>query len=179
MAQDITPDTAATHPTPPSSTRFELTTFFEGRTVAWGIFEDRFGRMRRRFQVEMQGCWHGDVFHLEEKFVYDTGDTELRTWIVTPAGDGRFTASCADCVGGAVGVCDRQSIKMRYRFRLALSGRNIIVEFDDRIYCIDQDRAVNRAVMRKWGIKLGELSLFFQRESVATHASPERPVAKG
>lgn len=146
------------------SKRFELTTFLEGRTTAWGIFEDRFGQLRRRFTVEMHGTWHGDAFHLDETFVYGTGEREMRTWIVMPRGAGQFTATCADCVGGAVGICDDDSIRMRYRFRLRLSGHDVIVAFDDRIYRMGDDIAVNRAVMSKWGIKLGALSLFFRRE---------------
>lgn len=155
MAQDM----AAAAPL-----RFELTTFLEGRTTAWGIFEDRFGRLRRRFEVEMNGRWHGAEFHLDESFLYDTGEREHRTWIVTPLGDGRFKASCADCVGAASGQSDHQCIRMRYRFRLQLASRAITVAFDDRIYRMNDDMAVNRATMRKWGIKLGELSLFFHRD---------------
>ncbi len=145
-------------------TLFELTTFLEGRTTAWGIFEDRFGRLRRRFSVEMHGAWQGGVFQLNERFVYDTGEAEVRTWIVTPRGSGRFTATCPDCIGVAVGECDDDRIRMRYRFRLQLSGSVMIVTFDDRIYRMGDDIAVNRAVMSKWGIKLGALSLFFHRE---------------
>lgn len=147
------------------SARFELTEFLEGRTSAWGIFEDRFGRLRRRFSVEMHGRWDGDTFVLEESFNYDTGEREERTWRVVPAGGGRFTATCPDCIGTATGECDSQSIRMRYRFRLKLETRAISVDFDDRIYRMGDTIAVNRATMRKWGVKLGELSLFFTRAS--------------
>ena len=33
---------------------FSLTSFLEGRTRAWGVFEDRFGRVKRRFEVELR-----------------------------------------------------------------------------------------------------------------------------
>jgi hypothetical protein len=52
---------------------------------------------------------------------------------------------------------------MSYRFRLKLASREIVVTFDDRLHRIGEMGAVNRATMSKWGIKLGELSLFFQR----------------
>ena len=52
---------------------------------------------------------------------------------------------------------------MAYRFRLKLNAREIAVDFDDRIYRIEDGVAINRTTMSKWGIKLGELSLFFQR----------------
>ena len=93
MASDI----PELHPGP----QFELTSFLEGRTSAWGVFEDRFGKLRRRFSVEMVGRWLDDVFLLEESFTYDDGARETRVWRVAPSGEGQFTASCADCVGTA------------------------------------------------------------------------------
>lgn len=156
MPQDMTPGMA--------SGRFELTTFLEGRTGAWGVFEDRFGRLRRRFNVEMYGRWQGEAFVLDESFVYDTGERDERTWCVMPRGGGRFTATCPDCVGSAEGESDGQTIRMRYRFLLRLPSGVISVDFDDRIYRMGDTIAVNRATMRKWGVKLGELSLFFRRE---------------
>lgn len=155
MAQDMAPTEAQ---------RFELTKFLEGRSEAWGIFEDRFGKLRRRIGVEMHGRWEGGRFHLDERFIYDGDEHELRTWIVTPLGEGRFTATCPDCVGVAVGHCDEHSIEMSYRFRLKLSGRELVVSFHDRIYRMGDTIAVNRATMRFWGVKLGELSLFFRRQ---------------
>jgi hypothetical protein len=146
-----------------SRERFELTTFLDGRTSAWGIFEDRFGRLRRRFDVEMNGRWEGGTFVLDETFLYDTGAREERTWRVVPTGGGRFTATCADCVGSAAGECDSHSIRMRYKFRLKLDWREVDVDFDDRIYRMGPMVAINRATMSKWGVKLGELSLFFER----------------
>jgi Protein of unknown function (DUF3833) len=142
---------------------FELTTFLEGHTRAWGVFEDRFGRVRRRLSVDMNGRWDGGVFVLEERFEYDGDAVEMRTWRVVPLGDGRFRASCPDCVGEANGESTADSVRMSYRFRLKLESREIVVTFDDRLYRIGDGIAVNRATMSKWGIKLGELSLFFQR----------------
>ena len=147
----------------PDDIRFELTRFLEGKTTAWGIFEDRFGRLRRKFEVEMTGAWRGNAFVLDERFVYDTGETEQRQWTVVPARDGEFTATCPDCVGSAKGRCDENSIRMSYRFRLKIGGREIVVLFSDRIYRMSAGTAVNRATMSKWGVRLGELSLFFRR----------------
>lgn len=143
---------------------FDLTSFFDGRTTAWGVFEDRFGRLCRRFTIEMNGSWKNGVFHLDETFQYDTGESEQRTWLVSRAADGRFTASCPDCVGSAHGQADSNSTRMNYRFKLKVNARSFIVRFDDRIYRMDAGTAVNRATMSKWGIKLGELSLFFRRD---------------
>ena len=156
---------------------FELTTFLEGRTSAWGVFEDRFGKVRRRFTVDMIGRWRDGIFYLDETFAYDGGTHETRIWRVAPDAKGQFTATCADCVGTAYGSCDADTIRMSYRFRLKLDTRSIDVHFDDRIYRVGDGIAVNRATMSKWGVKLGEVSLFFRRDDVATAAKDQLAVA--
>ncbi|MBS0242638.1 MAG: DUF3833 family protein, partial [Proteobacteria bacterium] len=75
-----------------------------------------------------------------------------------------------DCVGEAAGECADDSIRMSYRFRLKLEARELVVTFDDRLYRVSDTIAVNRAIMSKWGIKLGELSLFFQRTPAASRS---------
>ena len=159
MAQG-TPRQAA----PDNLAGFDLTVFFAGRTTAWGIFEDRFGRLRRHFRIELDGRWIEDQFQLDERFSYNEGDREDRRWMVTPLGRGRFTATCPDCVGQADGQFDAQTIRMRYKFRLPIGGRTIVVSFDDRIHLIGAELAVNRATVSKWGVRLGEVSVFFRRE---------------
>ena len=157
MANDMTPIN--------SDPRFELTTFLAGSTRAWGIFEDRFGRLRRRFDVEMYGQWQNDVFRLDERFAYDDGRVENRTWLVTPVSAERFEATSDDCVGKASGTCLPGMIQMFYAFRLKLPARVLTVDFDDRIYRISARTAVNRATVSKWGVRLGELSLFFEKQA--------------
>lgn len=173
MAQDMAPqdiperdrmrDSRQTKERAATPGLFELTSFLAGHTRAWGIFEDRFGRVRRRLAVEMHGRWQDDVFVLNERFVYDGTETEFRTWRVTDDGDGHFRGTCDDCVGEARGTCGPDSVRMSYRFRLKLESREIVVHFDDRLHRVGETMAVNRAIMSKWGVRLGELSLFFER----------------
>ena len=143
---------------------FELTTFLHGRTRAWGIFEDRFGRLRRRFDVAMAGTWSSGVFVLDEQFIYDDGRIEHRVWRVTPLAEGRFSATCDDCIGHAMGQSAVDRVEMTYKFRLRLPSRTLVVDFLDRLYKINDTTAVNRATVSKWGIRIGELSLFFVKE---------------
>ena len=163
MANDMTP-IATGEP-------FQLTTFLHGHTKAWGVFEDRFGRLRRLFEVDMQGGWQDGVFVLDERFAYDDGRVEQRTWRVKPLSAGRFEATCTECVGAAYGESANGMIRMSYTFRLKLPSRTVTVDFEDRLYRMSPRTAVNRATVRKWGVRLGELSLFFERQSGTTTAS--------
>jgi hypothetical protein len=147
-----------------SEPRFELPSFLTGTTKAWGIFEDRFGRLRLRFDVKMKGSWLDGVFKLDERFAYDDGRVEHRVWLVKHVSADRFEATCDDCVGVASGTYSEGQIHMSYTFRLRLPSRVVNVDIDDRLYRINAHTAVNRSTVRKWGIRIGEISLFFERQ---------------
>ncbi|MEM9783852.1 MAG: DUF3833 family protein, partial [Pseudomonadota bacterium] len=44
----------------------EMERFFVGPLTAHGIFQDRFGDLRRSFVVDAFGSWDGEVLTLEE-----------------------------------------------------------------------------------------------------------------
>ncbi len=48
--------------------------------LATGQFQDVFGTVRRRFDVEINGTWDGETLTLVEDFVYEDGSTEQRIW---------------------------------------------------------------------------------------------------
>jgi hypothetical protein len=157
--------------------RFDLPTFLAGSTKAWGIFEDRFGRLRRRFDVDIHGSWHDGVFQLDERFVYDDGRIEQRIWRVKPITADRFEATCDDCIGVAAGTYADGMVHMSYAFRLRLPSRVVHVNIDDRLYRINAHTAVNRSTVRKWGIKIGEISLFFERQPLPLGLGlPDQPI---
>ena len=43
-------------------------------------------------------------------------------------------------------------------------GKNIKVSFDDWIFKQDEEVAINRATLTKFGFKVGELTVFFMRD---------------
>ena len=44
--------------------KLNLFEFFKGETVAYGIFEDRFGKLRRQFRVKIKGVLKKTLLHL-------------------------------------------------------------------------------------------------------------------
>jgi Protein of unknown function (DUF3833) len=152
---------------PRNAVGLDITQFLAGRSQAYGVFQDRFGRVRRSFEVTVAGKWDGPVFVLDEAFVYDDGERETRQWRVTKGADGRFTATCADCIGTAQGRAEADGWRMRYGFRLRLKKRALAVQFDDRMIRVGQHLAINRARVSKWGITLGEVMIVFERQDGA------------
>ncbi|MEM7776219.1 MAG: DUF3833 family protein [Pseudomonadota bacterium] len=146
----------------------DLTRFFEGRAVAWGVFEDRFGTVKRRFQIELDGRWVNEAsFELSETFTFSDGETETRIWELVPSPDDRsFIGRCSDAVGLATGAISPGMAAMRYTFRLKMKDRAVNLEFHDRFYPVGDDGLLNRTRVTKWGIKVGEVTAFFQRQPV-------------
>jgi hypothetical protein len=146
--------------------RLDLFAYFEGRSRAWGIFEDRFGRLRRSFTVEILGRHEGkDGFVLEEDFLYDDGERERRVWRITRVGPDLFEGRADDVIGVAQGRTAGNALNWRYVLALKIGSGTWNVDFDDWMYLQPGGVLLNRARVSKWGIDLGEVTLSFQRET--------------
>lgn len=139
----------------------DLRRYFNGRLTAYGLFQDRSGQVVRRFTVVMDCRWDGDQGVLDEAFTYSDGRTERRVWRLTRLADGRYTGRADDVVGEASGQVRGNAFNWRYTLRLPVDGRTYDVQFDDWMYLMDDRVMLNKAVMSKFGIRLGEVTLTF------------------
>ena len=143
---------------------FDLQTYFTGDLKAHGMVSDRGGRVIRRFVVDLRGKWQGDQGTLDELFVYDDGERQRRIWRLRKLGDGRYSGQADDVVGEAFGEQAGAAFNWRYTLRLPVRGEVYDVQFDDWIHLIDEKTALNRAIMSKWGVRVGEVTLSFTRK---------------
>ena len=142
----------------------DLKTYFDGELVAHGLFTDRSGKVVRRFVVQMTGRWNGNQGTLDERFTYSDGKTERRVWRLTDEGGGRWSGRADDVVGVAEGVASGNALNWRYTLSLPVDGKVYEVQFDDWMYLMDERVMLNKAVMSKFGIRLGEVTLSFHRK---------------
>jgi Protein of unknown function (DUF3833) len=142
----------------------DLKTYFNGDLVAHGIFTDRSGKVARRFTVQMTGTWQGNQGVLDERFTYSDGKTERRVWRLTDLGGGRWSGRADDVVGEAVGLAAGNALNWRYTLRLPVGDKVYDVQFDDWMYLMDDKVMLNKAVMSKFGIRLGEVTLSFYKK---------------
>ena len=77
--------------------------YFAGETQAWGLFEDRFGTIRRQFSVDIVGTWDGEFLTLDEKFVFEDGERDRRIWKIRKTSDKTYTGTADDVIGEATG----------------------------------------------------------------------------
>jgi hypothetical protein len=147
--------------------RFVLEDYFAGDTKAWGIVRDRFGVVRRQFTVDMTGTWDGETLTLDEHFVYDDGATDRRTWTVRRIDENTYEGQAGDVIGTATGRSFGNALNWRYTLALPIGGRTWHVDFNDWMLLQPHDVLINRADMSKFGIRLGEIVLFFRKDSAA------------
>ena len=139
----------------------DLKQYFNGTLDAYGIFTDRSGKVVKRFTVVMKGSWNGDEGVLDEDFFYSDGTLQKRVWRLKRLPDGRYTGTADDVVGEAQGQARGNAFNWTYTLALPVDGRVWHVDFDDWMYLMDDRVMLNTAVMSKWGVKLGEVTLSF------------------
>ncbi len=139
----------------------DLKQYFNGTLDAYCIFTDRSGKVVKRFTVVMKGSWNGDEGVLDEDFVYSDGSLQKRIWRLKRLPDRRYTGTADDVVGEARGQARGNAFNWTYTLALPVDGRVWHVDFDDWMYLMDDRVMLNTAVMSKWGVKLGEVTLSF------------------
>jgi Protein of unknown function (DUF3833) len=156
--------------TPVLEPRFRIEEYFPGKTRAWGIFQDRFGRLRRQFTVDIDGTWDGETLTLVEDFTYDDGKTERRTWTIRPNGAQGYEGTADGVIGAAEGRCCGNALNWRYRFALRVGDNTWKVAFDDWMFLQGDGVMINRAAVTKFGIDLGEVTIAFRKDNAHTAA---------
>jgi hypothetical protein len=148
--------------------RLILEDYFAGRTVGWGIFEDRFGNLRREFKVDIAGTWDGKTLTMVEDFVYSDGEIDQRIWRVEKVDDHRYRGRADDVIGVAEGTVEGKALTWTYEVMLDIGGTERKVRFTDWLFLQDDEVLINRASVTKFGIELGTLTLFFRKPTSDT-----------
>lgn len=141
----------------------DLREYFNGKVDAWGIIQDRSGKVLKRMTVEMTCTWNGDVGTLDERFTYADGTKETRVWTIRKQGN-RYVGTAADVVGEASGEASGNTLRWRYVLDAKREGGGTIhLDMDDWMWLIDDKTMVNKTSFSKFGIHFGEVTIFFRK----------------
>lgn len=151
-----------------SERQLDLEEFFEGRTIAKGQFQDVFGTVRRRFDVTIDGVWDGRTLMLTEDFVYEDGATERRVWTLTKTGADTWQGTAPGVIGTATGEERGDAFNWTYTIDLPIPSADGTVEtmrvaFDDWMWLMSDDRLLNRAYVRRFGLDIGDVVIWFEK----------------
>jgi hypothetical protein len=143
--------------------RFILEDFFEGKTKAWGMFHDRFGILRREFEVDITGTWDGTTLILDEEFDYADGEKDRRVWTIQKVDGNTYTGTADDILGTAAGRTFGNALNWTYDMNLKVGDGSWRVRFDDWMFLQPGGVLLNRASISKWGLEIGVVTLSFSR----------------
>lgn len=141
----------------------ELRDYFNGTLDAYGVFTDRSGQVVKRFTVLMTCAWTGDEGVLDEDFTYSDGSKQRRIWRLKRLGPNQYSGSADDVVGVADGRQSGNAFNWTYTMALPVDGKVYQVQFDDWMYLMGDKVMLNKATMRKFGFRLGEVILSFSK----------------
>jgi hypothetical protein len=146
-----------------SARQLRLEEFFDGRLRAQGQFQDIFGTVRRRFDVDIRGDWDGQRLRLVEDFVYEDASTEQRIWTLVKTGDRTWQGTAPGVIGVATGQEDGDRFNWRYEIDLPVPDGTLRVTFDDWMWLMSDDRLLNIAYMKRFGVDIGQVVINFEK----------------
>ena len=144
--------------------RLIIEEYLSGNVKAWGILQNRSGKVTRQFSADLNGKWDGKELILDEKFVWNDGEIQTRQWKINKIDEHHYDGTAGDVVGTAKGYSYGPAFKFEYVLLVPVKGRVIKITFDDWIFKQDDRVAINRAVMTKFGIKVAELTVMFVKD---------------
>lgn len=142
---------------------FRLEEYFLGETTAYGIFEDRFHKLRRQFKVDITGALDGNTLTLDEQFYYADGEEDERIWTIEILGDGLYRGTANDVPDMAEGKAVGNAFNWKYKVDLPVNGDTWRVGFNDWMYLLEDNVVMNRAYVTRWGIEIGEVTIVFRK----------------
>ena len=140
----------------------DLAQYFNGTIDGWGMFQDRSGKILKRFHVKIDAAWTGNQGTLDEHFEFTDGTRENRVWKLVKDGD-RYTGTAGDVVGTATGSAAGNALRWSYVLALPVDGTTWHMHMDDWMYLIDEKTMLNRTAMSKFGVAVGQVTLSFRK----------------
>jgi len=138
--------------------------YFNGPIKAWGIVQDRDGKVLSRFDVVMQGSWRGDVGTLKEHFTYYDGKKQQRVWKIHKLPDGTYEGEASDIIGKATGQTSGSAVRWSYVMDVPVDDTTYRFTFDDWMWLMNDGVLINRSYLRKFGFTVAELTIVMKKQ---------------
>ena len=144
--------------------RLIIEEYLKGEVKAWGILQNRSGKVTRQFSAILNGKWVGTQLILDETFNWDDGEIQNRQWKINKIDEHNYEGTAGDVVGKAKGFSYGPAFKFEYVLLVPVKGKEIKITFDDWIFMQDEKVAINRAKMTKFGIRVADLTVVFVKD---------------
>jgi hypothetical protein len=142
--------------------RLNPKTFFNGDLVAHGVVKNRSGEVTRYFTAQIKAYWANDLGTLEERFEFNDGEIQHRTWTLTPTDQG-YDATAGDVLGIGKAMFKGNAMKLDYILEVNYKGSPLALSVEDWMWLVDERTLLNESTLRKWGFKVGSVQLVISR----------------
>ena len=143
---------------------FDLKAYFTGPIKAWGIVQDRSGKVIQQFDIAMHGSWQGNKGTLVEDFSFYDGKQQQRIWHITDLGEGRFEGRADDILNTAQGLSFGNAGQWTYVMDVPVKDGSYRMHFDDWMWAMQDGVLINRSYMKKFGLTFAEITIFMQKQ---------------
>jgi hypothetical protein len=142
---------------------FDPVIFWTGHTSSWGVIENPDGDPTSIISTTTDGTPEGaDGLHMIQH-VYRGNEVTLRDWHIRRIAPGQFQAIANDVAGTAHGTAFGRALHWTWILETNPGNPLLNVTMDQWMYLSDNGTLMNRTIIRKFGIRLAEISEQFVR----------------
>lgn len=144
---------------------FNLYDYFQGDVKGWGIVQNWKGALTRQFTVSINGELNEEnELVLDENFNWSDGEQSKRVWQILENGRSKYIGKADDVHGSAAGMSSGNVLNWQYTLNLKVDENTWKIAFDDWMFLQQDGILINKAVMRKFGFKVGEVTIVFMKQ---------------
>ena len=70
--------------------RLVIENYLSGNVKAWGVLQNRSGKVTRQFKADLNGKWDGSRLILDEVFDWNDGERQTRQWTIKKIDDHNY-----------------------------------------------------------------------------------------
>ncbi len=133
--------------------------FFNGNLTAQGVVKNRSGKVTRYFTATINAHWKDGIGTLDEKFVFNDGEIQYRTWTLTPTTQGLFNGTAGDVIGTGAGKFSGNAVNLHYVLAVKYNDSTINLGVNDWMWLVDSKTVLNESTLTKFGFKVGSIQL--------------------
>jgi len=79
--------------------RLIIEDYLSGNVKAWGVLQNRSGKVIRQFKADLNGKWDGSQLILDEVFNWTDGEKQTRQWTIDKIDEHNYEGTASDVVG--------------------------------------------------------------------------------
>lgn len=133
--------------------------FFNGHLTAHGVLKNRRGEVTRYFTATIDASWNNNVGTLAERFVFNDGEVQFRTWTLTPTGPNIYQATAGDVIGAGKAQISGNAMQVDYVLEIDYRDKKINLDVEDWMWRVDENTVINHSILRKWGFRVGSIQI--------------------